>query len=217
MAAEPTITVPATHDPQLSAEPLPEAVRAVSETLTVAGRQRLAAQGDVPRYMYCVVSGEVRLVRVGKNGEMFILQRVRCGWVAEASLFARRYHCDLETAGGTILVRVPVKAVRTALDASPEFRRYWVECLSGEIRRLRGACERIGLRRAEQRVLHAIESEGSDGVLRPGGALKDWAGELGLTHEALYRALARLECAGVVRRENGALVLVAESGKRATP
>jgi hypothetical protein len=76
-----------------------------------------------------------------------------------------------------------------------------------------GACERIGLRRAEQRVLLAIESEGSDGVLRPGGALKDWAAELGLTQEALYRALARLERSGVVRRENGALVLVAEPGK----
>jgi len=44
--------------------------------------------------------------------------------------------------------------------------------------------------------------------------LRDLAAELGLTHEALYRALARLERSGVLRRAEGALVLAA---KRAGP
>ena len=204
------MTISATRDPEPPDELLPKAVRAVGETLTVGARQRLAGRGDVPRYMHCVLAGEVLLVRVGQNGETFILQRVQRGWVAEASLFARRYHCDLQTATETTLVRVPVSAVRRALDDSPEFRRYWIARLSGEIWRLRGVCERRGLRSAESRVLHAIESEGVDGVLRFGGALKDWAAELGLTHEALYRALARLERSGVLRRADGALVLAAK-------
>ena len=202
--------VSAARDALPSGEPLPEAVRAAGETLKVAARLRLASQGDDPRYMYHVVAGEVRLIRAGRNGQRFILQRIRRGWVAEASLFVRRYHCDLETAADTTLVRVPAAALRKALDTSLEFRRYWIECLSAEVRRLRGACERLGLRKAEQRVLHAIESDGIGGELRLGEPVKDWAAELGLTHEALYRALARLERSGVLKRANGALVLTAK-------
>jgi len=208
MTQEPSTSIRPARDPQPLGEPLPEAVRGAGETLKAAARQRLARQGDAPRYMYYVVAGEVRLIRVGRQGELFILQRVRRGWVAEASLFARRYHCDLQTATPTTFVRVPLAALRTALDTSPEFRRYWIECLSVEVRRLRGACERLGLRRAEQRVVHAIESDGIDGELRLGESLKDWAAELGLTHETLYRALARLERSGVLKRAGGALVLM---------
>lgn len=195
--------------------PLPEAIRAAGDTLTFAARQRLARQGDVPRYMFHVVEGEVRLLRAGRDGERFILQRVRQGWVAEASLFAHRYHCDLQAAAESTLLRVPAATLRKALDASPEFRRYWVESLSAEVRRLRGACERLGLRRAEQRVLHAIESDGTGGELRLGASLKDWAAELGLTHESLYRALARLERSGALKRANGALILTGARASRA--
>jgi CRP/FNR family transcriptional regulator, dissimilatory nitrate respiration regulator len=192
-------------------EPLPDAVRTAGETLKLAARQRLASQGDKPRYVFYVVAGEVRLVRAGRKGERFILQRVRRGWVAEASLFAPRYHCDLQTAVATILVRVPVAALRKELDSSAEFRRYWIECLSAEVRRLRGACERLGLRSAEERVLHAIESDGADGELRLGEPVKDWAAELGLSHEALYRALARLERSGMLKRAGGALILIGKN------
>jgi CRP-like cAMP-binding protein len=194
-------------------ELLPDAVRPAGETLKLATRQRLASQGDEPRYVFYVVTGEVRLIRAGRRGEGFILQRVRRGWVAEASLFARRYHCDLQTGAATTLVRVPVATLRKELDASPEFRRYWVECLSAEVRRLRGACERLGLRSAEERVLHAIESDGTGGELRLGEPLKDWASELGLTHEALYRALARLERSGVLKRASGALALTGKGAR----
>ena len=195
-------------------ELLPSAVRAAGQTLKLAARQRLASQGDEPRYVFYVIAGEVRLMRAGRKGESFILQRVRRGWVAEASLFARRYHCDLQTAVATTLVRIPIATLRKQLESSSEFRQYWIECLSAEVRRLRGACERLGLRSAEERVLHAIESDGNDGELRLDEPLKDWAAELGLTHETLYRALARLERAGALRRANRALTLTGSTRSR---
>lgn len=191
--------------------PLPDAVRTAGDTRKIAARQRLASQGDEPRYVFYVIAGEVRLIRAGRKGERFILQRVRRGWVAEASLFARRYHCDLQTAAATTLVRIPVATLRKELETSSQFRQYWIECLSAEVRRLRGICERLGLRSAEERVLHAIESDGADGELRLGEPVKDWAAELGLTHEALYRALARLERSGVLKRAQGTLRLTGKS------
>jgi DNA-binding IclR family transcriptional regulator len=51
-------------------------------------------------------------------------------------------------------------------------------------------------------VLHALPPE-PDGSRRLGRSWKSLAAELGLSHEATYRALARLERAGLLRREGG--------------
>jgi CRP/FNR family transcriptional regulator, dissimilatory nitrate respiration regulator len=39
------------------------------------------------------------------------------------------------------------------------------------------------------------------------GTLKDWAAELGLTHEVLYRTLAALERSGEIRRKDRSITL----------
>ena len=64
--------------------------------------------------------------------------------------------------------------------------------LAREVRLLRARCERLSLRSAASRVVHYIESEGRDGRIELRCARKAWAAELGLTHAALYRALASL-------------------------
>lgn len=193
----------------LPADLLPEAIRGDAEACSFAPRKLLARQGSAPRFMFFVLAGEVRLERTGRDGEAVILQRVRRGWVGEASLFARRYHCDLVAGTATECLRVPVGAFTEALATSPDFAREWIAGLSTEVRRLRSTCERLGLRGAERRVRHAIESEGSGGRLQLAGTLKDWAAELGLTHEALYRTLARMEADGALRRDAGSIVLLA--------
>jgi CRP-like cAMP-binding protein len=61
------------------------------------------------------------------------------------------------------------------------------------LRRVRLQNERLALRHAEQRVLHYIETEGNGLSVELGQTRKDWAAELGLTHEALYRTLASMK------------------------
>jgi CRP/FNR family transcriptional regulator, dissimilatory nitrate respiration regulator len=61
-----------------------------------------------------------------------------------------------------------------------------------ELRHVRAQNERLSLKTAEERIIHAIEVEGNDGVLTLTQSRKNWAAELGLTHEALYRTLARM-------------------------
>ena len=61
---------------------------------------------------------------------------------------------------------------------------------------------------AKDRVLHLINSEGQNGSYAATTGLKSLAGELGVTHEALYRTLAVLEKAQVIRRAEGVLVLM---------
>jgi hypothetical protein len=65
--------------------------------------------------------------------------------------------------------------------------------LAREVRTLRSQCERLALNSAAERIEHYIETEGRNGRLELTRTRKAWAAELGLTHEALYRALSMLE------------------------
>jgi CRP-like cAMP-binding protein len=93
-----------------------------------------------------------------------------------------------------------------ALD-EPAFRISWIAHLSRELRRVRTQNERLSLHTAQERITHFIETEGEDGRVTLNQSRKQWAAELGLTHEALYRALARMAQSGVVRIDGAVLAL----------
>jgi hypothetical protein len=48
---------------------------------------------------------------------------------------------------------------------------------------------------------HYLETEGKNGALELEQSKKQWAAELGLTHEALYRSLAEMEKVGSIRTQ----------------
>lgn len=175
---------------------MPPALRATASRRTVARGERLFASGRPPALLYLVLQGELRLVRTSRQGAETVLQRVREGPFAEASLDARAYHCDGVAGVASTLLAFPVAAVRTALEEAPAFRRAWMAGLAAEVRRLRAQCERLSLKGAGERILHYLATEGRDGEVCLPSTRKAWAAELGLTHEALYRALARLVLAG---------------------
>ena len=86
--------------------------------------------------------------------------------------------------------------------------------LSRELRRLRAQCERLSLNTAHERIIHFLETEGENGVLTLAQTKKQWAAELGLSHEALYRSLAQMEKSGSIRIE-GRVLRLGKPGERA--
>jgi len=198
---------PAPTLPAALATLLPEALHAQCETRVHSRGDRLFATRARPTHMFYVAQGEVVLERPGLNGEATVLQRARRGFVGEASLQSARYHCDARVLADAQITRVPVAALREALASDPAFAMRWVAMLNAELRRLRLQCERLALTRVQDRVLHLLDTEGERGRYAVPGGLKSLAGELGVTHEALYRALAALEKAGRLAREDGALLL----------
>lgn len=187
---------------------LPESLHARCETHDHARGERLFVAGARPLHMFFIARGEVVLERPGLHGEPTVLQRARRGWVGEASLQSDRYHCDARVLADARVTRVPVIAMRETLASDPAFAMRWVAMLNAELKRLRLQCERLALTRVQDRVLHLLETEGERGRLAVPSGLKSLAGELGVTHEALYRALAALEKAGRLAREDGVLSLV---------
>jgi CRP-like cAMP-binding protein len=101
----------------------------------------------------------------------------------------------------------PVRAVFLVL---AEFTRQWVALLARQLHASRARSERLALKSAAERVLHCLHTEGKGPrceIMRA-GSVKDFARELGLTHESLYRTLARLEQDGVIARKDQRLFIV---------
>ena len=74
-------------------------------------------------------------------------------------------------------------------------------------KRLRLHCERLSMKSVKDRVLHLINTEGKNGQYQVTTGLKSLAGELGISHEALYRTLALLEKNKTIKRQEGLLSL----------
>jgi CRP-like cAMP-binding protein len=180
----------------------PALLDAAREVRARAG-QTIFRRGSRPRYVLYVVSGDVRLVRVSRSGTVAVLQRADRGFVAEASIESGSYHCDIVAAAPSRLAGFPVDRFRDCLAADRRFRAFWMSHLAGELRRLRARCERLVLRGATERIEHYVETEGRDGRIALRQTRKAWAAELGLSHEALYRALSALQRAGrILAREH---------------
>ena len=176
----------------------PEALRTLAQPHRLQAGQALFVRGESPKRVFWIERGEVRLQRASHEGRMIVLQRVRRGFLAEASLQASRYHCDAWVAQEGLawgFARAPLLA---ALTESNALALWWASRLAQQLRDARLRCERLSLHTARERVLHALETEGRDGVLVLPPRRKDWADELGLTPEALYRTLATLQREGVV-------------------
>lgn len=164
-------------------------------------------QGEKPEYMFFVVSGEAVLTRTSSHGEPTTLQRCKGGFLSEASLLTDAYHCDAIVTNSGQAIRLPIKSLRDALTDS-KFSMKWVQLLSKEIMRLRTQSERLGLKDIRSKLIHLIETEGKQGVLTLQSDFKSMASEIGVTHEALYRAIASLEKEGLLRKQSNSLELL---------
>ena len=188
---------------------VPAALRQDARRVEAAAGQPVFRTGARPTKIFWVLDGEVRLVRRSPEGAEIVLQRASSGFVAEASLDSPRYHCDAVAVAPSRLLAFPIEQFRQALNEDERFRRFWMGRLAREVRALRSQCERLALHGAADRIEHYIASEGDRGRLELSCTRKAWAAELGLTHEALYRALAELQRSGRISaaQKEGSIVL----------
>ncbi len=197
--------------PQILKHLLPVNLHGQCEPADVAANTALFLTGETPRWMFFVLDGEVVLERHGMDGQQACLQRCQSGFVGEASLTSSRYHCDGRTSVETQVAKVPIQALRQALKSDADFAERWIAMLSREVRQLRLQNERLSLPKVQDRLLHLIETEGTDGQYALTCSVKDLAKQLAVTHESLYRAIARLVKVGRIERWDGYLALKFES------
>jgi len=196
--------------PRGLATEVPAALRALGQPLDYPEDGWVFRKGDAVRAVFLVIEGEVRLSRFAKDGSEVALHRAGRGeFFAEAALNTHRYHCNAIANQPTTLLAFSADKVRALLADDAGFAREWIALLARQLHNARARLERMALNSAAERVLHYLNTEGRGPQCKVllAGTVKDFARELGLTHETLYRTLARLERDCVVAREEGRLRL----------
>jgi CRP-like cAMP-binding protein len=146
-------------------------------------------QGEPVHRLHLVLEGEVHLVRYDETGSSVILQRTRPGdVVAEASLFAKTYHCDAVAREGAIVQGIPRGVLRKRFREEPDTAEAFMAHLAHEVQNTRFRAELLSLRTIEAR-LKAWESW--FGEIPSRGEWKNLAQQIGVSPEALYRELAK--------------------------
>jgi CRP/FNR family transcriptional regulator, dissimilatory nitrate respiration regulator len=189
---------------------LPAGVRAAGVERVLTPGQALFHMGDRTAGVYEVLQGQVQMVRVDASGREIILYAASAGEIfAEAALFSPVYRCDALTKTGATVRLYPKAKVLSEFRQDPQAANAFMAILAHEIMNLRARLEQRNIRSARDRVRHFLAlNTGTDGrtvLLR--GTLKDLAAELGLTHEALYRAIADLAAKGEIKRFKSKILL----------
>lgn len=186
---------------------VPPPVREEARLIDVPARSTVFASGDVAEDIFFLLSGEIRLLRRSLSGDEIVLGQRKSGFLAEHVLFQNEYDCDSVTLKASKLLALPRIAFAKVLkDTSlgDDWNRYLVR----ELRLTRSRAERLALNTARERIIHYIWTFGRRGELSVTQTKKDWAVDLGLTHEALYRELARMQKQGLLAVEYNKLSLM---------
>jgi CRP-like cAMP-binding protein len=185
---------------------IPAAVRGAGKEKSLSAGETLFRAGARSLGFYEVLTGRVRLARTDASGRESILYTATPGEaLAEASLFSATYHCDAVATTDATVRLYPKAALLAAFEDDPEALRAFSAMLARQVMGLRTQLERNTMRSAADRLRHYLSlNVGADGHTVPlAGSLKELAANLGLTHEALYRALAKLAKAGEIKRGKG--------------
>lgn len=189
---------------------LPARVQAAGVVRTLKVGQLLFRMGTRTAGLYEVVKGKVRLVRIDASGREAVLYSAVAGNViAEASLFSPVYHCDALASVNSVVRLYPKAAILAEFQRDPKTAQAFMAMLAREIMRLRTRLELGGIHSARDRVHRYFAlNAGADGrTVALSGTIKELAGDLGLSHEALYRTLATMQREGEIQRAGGKITL----------
>ena len=179
------------------------AVRAAAVERRLAAGQSLFRAGSRSIGFFEVIGGIVRLTRVDRNGREAVLQTAGAGdTLAEASLFSPAYHCDAVAATDAVVRLFPKSVMLAELQRDGKLARAFAAMLARQVMTLRTRLETRNIHSARERVQHflAVNAGADRRTVAIPGSLKQLAADLGLSHEALYRTLARMAADGEITR-----------------
>jgi CRP-like cAMP-binding protein len=155
---------------------------------TLAQGQILFRRQDKVHAMYLVRCGAVALERPLADGTALTLHVATTGQaLAEASLFAQRYHCDAVAMAPATVASLPRAAFLSALQDTPAAAVSLIETHAQEVQAQRARIEILRLRRVADRLDAWLDLYGAPDK---GGWLRV-ADQIGVSPPALYRELAK--------------------------
>lgn len=165
-----------------------------SRTVTVSAGQSLFRRGDPASALYFLEEGCIRLERYTTAGTIMVVHTARAGeLVAEGALVADTYHCNAIALGASRLRRYDKKEIVGKLKHGSREHKL-LGMLARQLLKARQRLELRNVRSAGERVMIFLEQNADKaGNVPLLGKLQDLADELGLSREAFYRTLAKLQ------------------------
>lgn len=188
---------------------LPAALLLGSHRLEMTAGQSLFKRGAPVACLHWILHGELLAVRQTPSGRKAVMMRGEAGeFFAEAALFTRHYSCDAIVRKPAVLLCLPVPLLRQTLLSDAQFSDAFLRTVVMALRRQCSRVERLRLHGAANRIEHFLSCEAApDGWSELGLPLSEWAVELGLEPETLYRTLRTLEQRGKLLRDGRRLRL----------
>lgn len=165
---------------------------------TLAAGEVLFATGDAANALFHVEQGTLRLSRAGVP-----LHTAEAGSAfAEWALFTESCPCDAVAATDATVLAFAKTPVLLLLKAHPDINLAFSAVLARQLHRMRGRLELVRQKGARERVLgYLVRAGAADRTITLDRSLTEMAHDIGITREALYRTLAKLEGEGVLARE----------------
>jgi CRP-like cAMP-binding protein len=190
---------------------LPRTILDRAKTRDLRSGEVLFRQGDSVSAIYEVEAGRIRMVRHTVDDHVVVLHTAGKGeFFAEAALFSETYHCDAVASVPTRVKAYPKREMLKAILGDAKLATGFMSSLAHQLQDLCTRLEQRNIRSARERVTQflRLSANARDGSVHLHGTLKDLAGEMGLSHEALYRTLAALESEHAIARTKDRIVLL---------
>jgi CRP-like cAMP-binding protein len=190
---------------------LPRTILDSAKSRDLMASEVLFRQGDPVSAIYRVEEGRIRMIRHTVDDHVAVLHTIGKGeMMAEAALFSQTYHCDAVAAVPTRVRAYPKREMLKAILSDAKLATGFMSSLAHQVQELRTRLEQRNIRSARERVTQflRLSADTRDGSVHLQGTLKDLAGQIGISHEALYRTLAALESEHTIARTKDRIVLL---------
>ncbi|MCU0569297.1 MAG: Crp/Fnr family transcriptional regulator [Oculatellaceae cyanobacterium Prado106] len=173
--------------------------------------QILFNRNEQAERIYAVKSGQIRLLHHTQTGQVIQHYVVQPGELcAEVILFLDRYTCCAIAETDTEVVAFPKSDFLNMLQQNPDFALAFMRQVSYRLHMTKMTVELRSIRSATERVLHYLQfiTPPEQGTVTLEKPFKEIATELGMSSEALSRALNQLEEQGAIARQKRRITLL---------
>jgi len=171
-----------------------------SQMAAIPGDQIIYTEGDACGAIAFVISGEIRVYKIGEGGREITLYEIERGETcilnASCILSKMSYPAHAVTVTDTVLMLIPAADFRTLLASYEEMRDFVFNLLSRRLTSVMTLVEEVAFGRMDLRLLEYLEEKSEDGKLN--STHQKIANDLGTSREVVSRLLKDFERKGTV-------------------
>ncbi|HUX50873.1 MAG TPA: Crp/Fnr family transcriptional regulator [Spirochaetia bacterium] len=175
--------------------------------------QYLARDGAECSYLPFVLSGTLRIYKLGEQGKELTLYRVErgesCILTATCILNSSEFPAIAQAEGSAKVALLPAPLFAALVDETPQWRRYLFGLYSQRLEMVIAVIEEIAFHHVDARVAGRLLGSSSAGSVRT--THQQLASEIGTSREVVSRVLKDLETDGVIGMSRGMIEIIDRS------